>query len=867
MPAVTPASSSSLGRRALIVLGALVALVALAWGALWIAFPPAKVRALLQAQLATVLRREVRFESASAGLWPPIRLTVKRPAMAEPGGFARGAAFEAAALHLDLDVFALLGRRLVIRRLTLDHPTLHVVLHPDGTTNLDNLGAPPQPGRKQPPPMDLAVKDLRLEAARVLMDDQRAGRRTLIALDSRMGFSVEGGGARVATHGKTTLTDFARGPLGASRRAELGRGLAGLQLGIEHRGKFDAARKRLALERLALRAGKAEMAFAGVVDDPGPNARLNLRARGAGVDLGEVLGALAAADAPALHGLSGSGQLAFDLAIAGALSPTRLPAVTGPLQISRGAFRYPGAPSSVSGLSVAARFAPDSLTVTSLTAQVADQPVRAWLEVTRFADPLVRFTVQGNVDLAAVGPMVAPPDTRLGGRAALNVSGRGRAKDPGTLSLAGRATLAGVSVESKALPKPVEKISGAVEFSGERATVRSLTGSAGKSSFALDATVERPLAMMAKPGTVAPAGVDFTMRSPYLDLAELLPPTPGPALLPNAHGGGRIVIGRLIQQKLDVRNVAARVTFDPTTLEAPEFSLDGYGGKVSGNATFDLRDPATPGYAVKAKVDTVQADALLSAWTPAKNLLRGTLSTTFDLSGRGSTPDQIKRTLTAVGLAAVVGGQLGPAPALQAIADLTRVPAFGKLSFHNLDLPFEVRQGRVAMREVKVRGAGSEWKASGAVGFDGALDYAVSVAVPKDAVARLGADAALAAGALTDAEGRVHIDLKVGGNARQPRVSWDAAAMRAAALGKVSTALEEQRSKIESQLRESARQSLTGGDSGKVSDTRVMQALADSLKKKKGRDILKDLFGPRPKPAPPPAPPPADTAKADTARH
>ena len=34
---------------------------------------------------------------------------------------------------------------------------------------------------------------------------------------------------------------------------------------------------------------------------------------------------------------------------------------------------------------------------------------------------------------------------------------------------------------------------------------------AGKSSLTLDATVTRPLAAMAKPGAVPPAGVDFAM--------------------------------------------------------------------------------------------------------------------------------------------------------------------------------------------------------------------------------------------------------------------------------------------------------------------------------------------------------------------
>ena len=58
-----------------------------------------------QAQLAGALAREVRFDDAALGLWPPVRLTVVGPALAEPGGFdARRARSSARSLHLDLDV-------------------------------------------------------------------------------------------------------------------------------------------------------------------------------------------------------------------------------------------------------------------------------------------------------------------------------------------------------------------------------------------------------------------------------------------------------------------------------------------------------------------------------------------------------------------------------------------------------------------------------------------------------------------------------------------------------------------------------------------------------------------------------------------
>jgi hypothetical protein len=362
----------------------------------------------------------------------------------------------------------------------------------------------------------------------------------------------------------------------------------------------------------------------------------------------------------------------------------------------------------------------------------------------------------------------------------------------------------------------------------------------------MEATVDRPMAIAAKPGQAPPAHVEFTLDSPYLDLAELLPPTPGPTLLPNAAGTGRVRIGRLRNQKLDVQNVDARVSFDPVTLTVPQFSLDGYGGRVAGNARFDLKDPANPGFTVKAKVDSVQADALLSTWTPAKNLMRGALNTTLDLSGSGTRPQDLTRSLTAIGLAAVTSGELGPTPALSSIATLTGVPGFEKLSFRDLHLPFEVRNGKVATRGMTLHSQNGDWTATGLVGFDGSLDYDVGAVIPADQVARLGADAARAAGALADPSGRLHLRFHVGGTAQRPSVAVDSRALADEVAGRLKGSLGG--SKIGQELQQALAPPSGTSDSARAAQT---HALAESLKKIKGKDLLKSLFGTPKPPAPP----------------
>jgi len=281
---------------------------------------------------------------------------------------------------------------------------------------------------------------------------------------------------------------------------------------------------------------------------------------------------------------------------------------------------------------------------------------------------------------------------------------------------------------------------------------------------------------------------------------------------------------------------------------------------VTGNASFDLRDPRMPVYAVKANVAGAQADDLVSAWTPARGLVQGTMDTQIDFSGKGAAPADVKRSLTLVGLASLAQGQLGPAPSLEAVAQFVKVPQLRQVKFRDLKLPFRIEQGRLVTDPVSFGGPSGDWKLSGAVGFDGSLDYAVSVTLPPEAVAALGARSALAAGALSDDQGRMLLDLHVTGSARAPRVTWDTRAMRDRLAGRASQALAQQRGKLAADAKAAAAQALSqrlglaGDSTHHAGAAGQVQAARDSLRKASGA-LLQGFFGRKPAAAP------ADTAR------
>src|SRR5262249_40956768 len=166
--------------------------------------------------------------------------------------------------------------------------------------------------------------------------------------------------------------------------------------------------------------------------------------------------------------------------------------------------------------------------------------------------------------------------------------------------------------------------------------------------------------------------------------------------------------------------------------------------------------------------------------------------------------------------------------------------------FHDMKLPFRVERGRMITDPVVLSGSNGEWRLSGGIGFDGALDYAVSTTLPPDVVKQLGAAGALAARALAREGGRVLIDLRVTGNANSPRIDWDRKAMGERAKGNLSSTLEKQRAKLEAELLKGLAPKESGaGDSAHAGTSQGQaqsrRALEDSLEKT-ARGLFEQLF-------------------------
>jgi hypothetical protein len=202
-------------------------------------------------------------------------------------------------------------------------------------------------------------------------------------------------------------------------------------------------------------------------------------------------------------------------------------------------------------------------------------------------------------------------------------------------------------------------------------------------------------------------------------------------------------------------------------------------------------------YQSNLSVTGVEANEILSATTPVKDLLYGQLDAQLDLDGIKAGDSPPLALLTALGDVTVSEGHLAAKGPLGLIASRMGLLADGRpeIDFQRLDAVFRLAQGRVQFRDTKIGSARSgEFNLSGSVGLDGTLDYAVAALLPArylpPEIRRQENVLAL----VTDDQGRLPVGFTIGGTFREPDVKIDARAieerLESAAKKQISTKVE-----------------------------------------------------------------------------
>jgi uncharacterized protein involved in outer membrane biogenesis len=526
------------------------------------------------------------------------------------------------------------------------------------------------------------------------------------------------------------------------------------------------------------------------------------------------------------EGLEGTGTAQISIVIAGTVTDSTQPDVTGSISATNATVRYGSLPKPITNVNIVSDFTrtakKQEFRVTKFSAHLGENPMSATMTVVNFDNPSITLALNAVMNLAEVKDYYPlEQGTELSGSLKANVNIAGKVDQPAQMKASGSMDFQNVTMKTATSPNPVRNLNGSITFNNQVVESKKLSMMLGKSDVALGFLVRNYLSLMTEVKDAPKASASMTVTSDHLYTADIMTEdapapeagSPGgkkkedPFVLPDIAMDITASIGTLTMEKFELTNVRSTMRIADGVITLQNFSGAIYNGTINTSGTLDLRNTATPLFDLALDIKSLDAHALLPNFTSFGSRLFGDLSMSTKLQGAlDDTMGLVTQALTGGGNVSVASGKLTGVKVNQAIASMVGLPNLEEINFKDWANSFTIANGRMEVKDLKISALDADYFLNGSVGLDGSLDYAMSVLLPPSASAKLAVPgfAGQATELFKDQSGRIKLDFKVGGMMGNPTVSLNTDAAKKKAEDLAMQKLAEEKKKLEDELKKKA---------------------------------------------------------------
>ena len=866
------------------------------WGALavavWVAFPPAKVKTMVLDEAGTLLHRKVELESARVRVFPflGVSLTGLSVGNNPDSGFSPEPLASLKSLDVRLSLASLLHLSPVVAAIVLEKPAIRLEVLADGRTSLDGIGCPKDTTHRIKAdsvkpltlPFPLTVRSISILGGSVAYLDHKADREVVLGdISQEVSVSADKSLQNVETKGTLSIKDISVSGKGFPLRK------GGIHLEVEHDISLNLPGASVEIRKVRASLQDIGATLSGTASNILTRPVVDLKIEtDEPIDLSKVLAQVPAEISPELSKLSLAGQVDFSLTAKGEVGPAAVPDVEGVIHARSISASVQGLPAKLSGLGSRVTIHHTRTVEIDSTGWVLDgAPGSLSLAVDSLPVPphksvpvLRELFAQGKVDLGSFAQVVAPLVPALDslkpmGELSWSVTGHGRLdpQNPLGLQIQGTAGLAKVSAKISGLPdRPV--VDGTATLANTSAGAI-LAIAMGPTDLSVDAKVADWLALvLPKLAQGKTTAITVAARSKKIDLDRLLPP-PDTAkakpsappselpVLPKVSLAATFQAGVVQAMGLSVTGVSGKASLQNGQF-AESMSASLAGGKINQNLSADLSDRKAPGIHLVADLAGVQIHDVLTGLKD--RIPPGAARSLYDKvygKGGGHLQASAKAPIADIGkkLTADLSGSLsdGKIVNFPAIASITSkahsifptVPSSSELDFKTLSVQAQLVEGRVILKDLVVDGSSLGLvQAQGTVGADQSLDMHAQTHLPpgvsgalQSGVSSLFSSIGMSGTSFlpTDAQKRVVLGWHVTGTVASPSVAPELAKSAGPAQSpasqvkeKVGKAVQAQTEKVKSQAETAAKQAAQGQTQQAVQGVKgAAQGLLKGIKK------------------------------------
>ncbi len=457
-----------------------------------------------------------------------------------------------------------------------------------------------------------------------------------------------------------------------------------------------------------------------------------------------------------------SGNLKLDGYVKGVYEGKKMPNVGFNLIVERAMFRYPALPKSIENINVDMKLFFDgvqndnsTVDINKFHIELANNPFDANLHIsTPISDMKIVGNFAGKIDFGSIADAVPLDSMTLKGLLEGNVDimgqmsslSQGKYED---FKADGTLKLENFEFASPAFPQGINIITATMTFSPKYVELSAFDSRVGKSDFKLNGKLEKFIPYVFSNDTIRGS---LNLESNLIDMNELMgPPVPenttaatdtAQLTLFEVPGNVNFVMNSKIEQinydKLKINNVVGSIIIRNSRAVLKNVGMNLLEGSMVMSGEYNTKDIKNPFIDFDISMKDIDIPSSYTAFNtvaklaPVAQNCKGRISVDLSLY---SNLDQhmmpLYNSMAGKGKLTSKNIEINNSNTFIKIADALKNDKFRKLSINDLNLSFEINNGRVYVSPFETKFGSSKMTIGGDQGLDQTLNYVINMAIPR----------------------------------------------------------------------------------------------------------------------------------------
>lgn len=756
-----------------------------------------KIEKIVKQEGNKMLNAQFDFSALNISLlrnFPSASVTLEDFYLKGTGAFENDTLIQAGELTAAVNLFSLFGDSgYDISKIIIEDTKVKAIVLEDGKPNWDVMKASAEEDTVQETsaessPFRIKLKRLSVKDLSVSYDDRQAGMYAAIE-NLKATCSGDFGSERtlVDLELKTPALTYRTGGVPFLNRAALE---ADMNVDADLvNNKFTLQDNSISLNAIKLNIdGWAAMQKDGV----GMDIKLNTNE----VGFKELLSLIPAIYAKDFQNLKTDGKASLTAFAKGTLTQEQMPQFEVALNVENAMFRYPSLPAGVDGINISAtvknpggNIDATEVTINPFDFTLAGNPFSLKAIVkTPTSDPDLQATAKGTLDLGKIKDVYPLEDMSLNGtiQADMNLAGKLsyiEKEQYDKMKAEGSIRLNGMRLNMKDLPT-VDIQRSTFSFSPRYLQLSETTVNIGNNDVTLDSRFENYLGYALKGSTLKGS---LNISSNHLNLNDFMSTdttavqaqaTADTTATTSSTGAIRIPenldfnmqanLKEVLFDKMKLENVNGTLLVKNGTIDMRNLSFNTMGGSITANGAYSAPKASQPhlnaGFDMKniGFAQAYQELGLVQQLAPIFKGLKGNFSGNLQIdTPLDENMSPVMKKVQGSGNLSTKDLSLIGVKFIDQVADIVKRPSMKEIEVKDLNLGFEIKDGRVNTQPFDLKLGDYTMNLSGSTGLDQTIDYTGKITLPS--------------GGIGSALGTV--DMTIGGTFTSPKVGIDMASL------------------------------------------------------------------------------------------